>query len=137
MKVKELSERYKISRQGICHQVKRGRIPAQKVMAENNKYEYEISELDFIHYLYNRYSRTNPIFSEEGNYTVKDCAKVLGCTIQSVYHHLRFKNLVSKRIGCSWVIHPNDLKDFKSKLILINNQPDKYERKFKSIRSGT
>lgn len=126
--ITETAKKYKRTRQLVWLLIRKGRLLAQRI--DNVFY---IKEDDYKRYVATKYKRFSPVFLEPGNHSVKDCSEMLKCSIQCIYHHLRSNNLKSKRNGCSWIIHIDDIEKFKLNILHINKYPGRHERKFKFI----
>lgn len=122
MNTLEISKIYGFTPQTIRRSIKKGRLKASKV-----DYLWKISENDYKEFLKSKYVRHSPIFNKElENLSPKDCAKLLDCSLQSVYYNLRKGYLKSSRFGVSWVINLKDLNDYKNKFSQkINSVPHK------------
>ena len=79
---------------------------------------------DIAEYCNNKYSRVNSKYKGEltfdrskGEFSVSQAAELLGVPKQKIYYAIRTGYLKSIRKGSSWVIHIDDIQEFKEKLI--------------------
>lgn len=123
----QLSKVYGFSRQAICRNINSGRVKAVK-----HEGRWMIREEDYKDYLSSRYVRKVPVIKEDlGNYSPKQCAEILNCSIQRIYHHIRAGYIKATRYGHAWVVNINDLMEYKKLLVPSTERTKGYERKYK------
>ena len=127
MNTNDLAHKYHVSRQAVCRKIKEGRIKAVK---EENR--WVIKQEDYEEYLQGKYVRRSYIFDKElENYSPRQCAEFLNCSIQRIYHHIRTGHIKASRHGAAWVINIKDLLEYKKLLIPSTERTKGYERKYK------
>lgn len=122
--LKEAAVHENLTKQALYVSIRKGRLLAEK---KHRKWMISFESLD--EYRRNRYSRSlsrhkgNLIFDKDkGLYTIKEAAQILGCHYQHVYHATRWGHLKSKRVRSSWVIHIDDVMDYKFRMRIIKKR---------------
>ncbi len=130
-KVVSITEAAKINnvtRQAIYVAIKQKKLKATK------KTRWEIDLKDLEEYRRNKYSRKKSMFqgellfdNEKGYYSVKQVSKMLAIPAQKVYYALRTGMLRSTRKGAAWVVHTDDLNQYRESYV---------EKKAKNQQAG-
>ena len=130
-KVVSITEAAKINnvtRQAIYVAIKQKKLKATK------KTRWEIDLKDLEEYRRNKYSRKKSMFqgellfdNEKGYYSVKQVSKMLAIPAQKVYYALRTGMLKSTRKGAAWVVHTDDLNQYRESYV---------EKKAKNQQAG-
>lgn len=125
----ELSKIYGFSQTTIRRYIKLGRIRATKL--DRN---WHVEEEDYKDFLRGKYVRRSPIFNKElKNYSPRECAEILKCSVQRIYHHLRTGHIKATRHGGAWVINIKDLMDYKSLLVPYEKKIKSYSKKYRHL----
>jgi excisionase family DNA binding protein len=103
-----------VTRQAIYVAIKQNKLKATK------KTRWEIDLKDLEEYRKNKYSRSKSVFQGEllfdnakGYYSVNQVAKMLGVPAQKIYYATRVKMLKAQRRGAAWVIHEEDVREYR------------------------
>ena len=111
-----------VTRQAIYVAIKLKKLKARKVASR-----WTISLKDLEDYRRQKYSRAKSLFkgellfdNERGYYSVNQVAKMLGVPAQKIYYATRVNMLKAHRRGAAWVIHMDDIKEYREKF--INNK---------------
>lgn len=117
-KVVSITEAAKINnvtRQAIYVAIKQGKLKAQK---EASRWTIRLEDLN--EYRENKYSRAKSTFEGEllfdnnkGYYSVNQTAKILNVPAQKIYYATRIGQLKAHRKGAAWVIHTDDIKQYR------------------------
>lgn len=117
-KVVSITEAAKINnvtRQAIYVAIKQGKLKATK---EASRWTIDLADLE--DYRNNKYSRSKSTFegellfdNEQGYYSVNQTAELLNVPAQKIYYATRIGQLKAIRKGAAWVIHTNDIKQYK------------------------
>ena len=117
-KVVSITEAAKINnvtRQAIYVAIKQGKLKATK---EASRWTIDLTDLE--DYRNNKYSRSKSTFegellfdNEQGYYSVNQTAELLNVPAQKIYYATRIGQLKAIRKGAAWVIHTNDIKQYK------------------------
>ncbi len=112
-----------VTRQAIYVAIKQNKLRAQK-----DSTRWTISLRDLEEYRRNKYSRTKSTFAGElifdnnkGYYSVNQVAKVLGVPAQKIYYATRVNMLQAVRKGAAWVIHEDDVNEYREKFLSKKN----------------
>jgi excisionase family DNA binding protein len=108
-----------VTRQAIYVAIKQKKLKARK---DATRWTIHLDDLD--DYKKNKYSRTKSVFDGEllfdngiGYYSVNQTAKILNVPAQKVYYATRVGHLKAIRKGAAWVIHIDDIKEYKTKYL--------------------
>ncbi|MGZ7043559.1 MAG: helix-turn-helix domain-containing protein [Methanobacterium sp.] len=114
MTVKEVANMLSLSPVGIKKAIRDKRLSASK---QNGRWMIEIDHLEY--YIKNRWNRNRslykgiPLFDKsKGEYSAKEVAKFLNCSIQHVYYACREEKLKTARKGSAWIINIQDIKKY-------------------------
>lgn len=120
--IREIMREYGVCRQTILWPIYKGRLKAKKKTFAHTSL-WLINRSDFETYRKTRYNHSlreidgKLIFDKEkGLYSAREVADLLGCHLQRIYYHLRVGLIPSKRVGAAWVVHIDDINQYKSKL---------------------
>ncbi|GAB4193628.1 MAG: helix-turn-helix domain-containing protein [Simkaniaceae bacterium] len=104
-----------VTRQAIYVAIKQGKLKAYK---DTSRWTIRLKDLD--DYRKQKYSRSKSMYNGEllfdnnrGYYSVNQVAKMLGVPAQKIYYATRIGLLKASRKGAAWVIHVNDVKEYK------------------------
>ena len=104
-----------VTRQAIYVAIKQGKLKATKGATR-----WMINLDDLAEYRRQKYSRTKSMFdgellfdNDKGFYSINQAAKMLGVPAQKIYYATRVGHMKAVRKGAAWVIHMNDLKQYK------------------------
>jgi len=104
-----------VTRQAIYVAIKQRKLKAYK---DATRWMIDVADLDA--YKEQKYSRTKSMFNGElvfdntkGFYSVNQVAKMLGVPAQKIYYATRSGLLKAIRKGAAWVIHVNDVNQYK------------------------
>jgi excisionase family DNA binding protein len=107
----------KVTRQAIYVAIKQRKLKAVKRAAR-----WEIDLRDLEHYRKNKYSRAKSMHNGEllfdngrGYYSVRQIAEMLNVPAQKIYYATRVGQLRASRRGVAWVIHMNDVEEYRQK----------------------
>lgn len=117
-KVVSITEAAKINnvtRQAIYVAIKQKKLRAYK---DTTRWTIRLEDLE--EYRRQKYSRAKSTFdgellfdNERGYYSVNQVAKMLGVPAQKIYYATRIGLLKATRKGAAWVIHIDDVKEYK------------------------
>jgi len=112
-----------VTRQAIYVAIKQKKLKAYK---DGARWIIELNDLE--EYRRNKYSRAKSTYegdllfnNEEGFYSVNQVAKMLGVPAQKIYYATRIKMLKAIRKGAAWVLHIDDVKEYKEKYLSVQN----------------
>lgn len=112
-----------VTRQAIYVAIKQDKLRAQK-----NSTRWTIRLRDLEEYRRNKYSRTKSTFdgelifdNDKGYYSVNQVAKILGVPAQKIYYATRVNMLQAIRKGAAWVIHSDDVNEYREKYLSKKN----------------
>ncbi|PCI94082.1 peptidase [Candidatus Aerophobetes bacterium] len=95
-------------------------IKQKKLKAYKDTTRWTIRLEDLEEYRRQKYSRAKSTFdgellfdNERGYYSVNQVAKMLGVPAQKIYYATRIGLLKATRKGAAWVIHIDDVKEYK------------------------
>jgi excisionase family DNA binding protein len=104
-----------VTRQAIYVAIKQKKLRASKGAT---RWTINLDDLD--EYRRQKYSRTKSRFDGElifdngrGRFSVNQVAKVLSVPVQKIYYALREGMLKGSRKGAAWVIHVDDVQEYK------------------------
>lgn len=104
-----------VTRQAIYVAIKQRKLKAYK---DTTRWTIDLEDLE--QYRKQKYSRTKSMFDGEllfdntkGFYSINQVAKMLGVPAQKIYYATRVGLLKASRKGAAWVIHTNDLEEYK------------------------
>lgn len=104
-----------VTRQAIYVAIKQNKLRAVK-----NRTRWTIHLKDLEDYRRGKYSRTKSTFegellfdNDKGFFSVNQTAKILGVPAQKIYYATRVGMLKATRKGSAWVIHVNDVKEYR------------------------
>ena len=108
-----------VTRQAIYVAIKQKKLRAQK---DATRWTIKLDDLE--EYRRNKYSRAKSTFDGEllfdnnkGYYSVNQVAKMLGVPAQKIYYATRIGMLKASRKGAAWVIHSEDVKEYREKYL--------------------
>lgn len=108
-----------VTRQAIYVAIKLKKLKATK---ETTRWTIHLDDLE--EYRTNKYSRTKSVFdgellfnNKEGFFSVNQVAKILDVPAQKIYYATRSGMLKAHRKGAAWVIHSEDVSEYKKKHI--------------------
>ena len=118
-KVVSITEAAKINnvtRQAIYVAIKQKKLRAYK---DTTRWTIDLEDLET--YRKEKYSRAKSLFNGEllfdnqkGFFSVNQVAKMLGVPAQKIYYATRVGLLKAIRKGAAWVIHSNDIEEYKA-----------------------
>ncbi|MDN3507483.1 MAG: helix-turn-helix domain-containing protein [Simkaniaceae bacterium] len=121
-KVVSITEAAKINnvtRQAIYVAIKQGKLKATK---DASRWTIDLADLE--NYRKNKYSRSKSTFDGEllfdnlkGYYSVNQTAELLNVPAQKIYYATRIGQLKAVRKGAAWVIHTDDIKQYKESFV--------------------
>lgn len=104
-----------VTRQAIYVAIKQSKLKASK---DSTRWTIDLDDLE--EYRRQKYSRTKSMYAGEllfdnkrGFYSVNQVAKQLNVPAQKIYYATRVGLLKATRKGAAWVIHQNDLEEYK------------------------
>lgn len=104
-----------VTRQAIYVAIKQGKLKATKGATR-----WLINLDDLAEYRRQKYSRTKSVYegellfdNEKGFFSINQTAKLLGVPAQKIYYATRVGHMKAIRKGAAWVIHINDIKQYK------------------------
>ncbi len=125
-KVVSITEAAKINnvtRQAIYVAIKLNKLRAQK---ETTRWTINLDDLD--EYRKQKYSRTKSVFNgellfdnEKGYFSVNQVARMLNVPAQKIYYATRIGMLKAHRRGAAWVIHTEDIKNYRDNYLEKKN----------------
>lgn len=108
-----------VTRQAIYVAIKQGKLKARK---ESTRWTITLEDLK--KYRSERYSRKKSMFegellfdNDKGYYSVGQAAEMLGVAAQKIYYATRIGMLKAHRKGAAWVLHIDDINEFKEKYL--------------------
>lgn len=112
-----------VTRQAIYVAIKQKKLKAHK---DSTRWTIDLQDLE--EYRRQKYSRAKSTFNGEllfdnqkGYYSVNQVAKMLGVPAQKIYYATRIGMLKAVRRGAAWVIHMNDVREYKEKYLNRKN----------------
>lgn len=104
-----------VTRQAIYVAIKQNKLKATK---HTTRWTIDLDDLE--EYRRQKYSRTKSMYNGEllfdnkkGYYSVNQTAKLLGVPAQKIYYATRVGLLKASRKGAAWVIHTDDIKNYR------------------------
>jgi len=104
-----------VTRQAIYVAIKQNKLKATK---HTTRWTIDLDDLE--EYRRQKYSRTKSMYEGEllfdnkkGYYSVNQAAKLLGVPAQKIYYATRVGLLKAMRKGAAWVIHIDDINNYK------------------------
>ena len=104
-----------VTRQAIYVAIKQNKLKASK---DSTRWSIDLDDLE--DYRRQKYSRTKSMYNGEllfdnkqGFYSVNQVARQLNVPAQKIYYATRVGLLKASRKGAAWVIHQNDLEEYK------------------------
>ncbi len=114
----------KVSRQAIYIAIKLNKLKAHK---ESTRWTINLDDLE--DYRRQKYSRTKSIFNGEllfdndkGYYSINQVARMLKVPAQKIYYATRIGYLKAHRKGAAWVIHEDDIKEYRKSHLSKKNK---------------
>ena len=108
-----------VTRQAIYVAIKQNKLKATKYAT---RWLIRIEDLD--DYKNNKYSRAKSTYNGEllfdndkGYYSVNQAAQMLKVPAQKIYYATRVGHLKASRKGAAWVIHQDDIREYKDKYL--------------------
>lgn len=108
-----------VTRQAIYVAIKLNKLKAKK---ETTRWTINLDDLE--EYRKNKYSRMKSIHDGElifdnnkGYYSVNQVASMLNVPAQKIYYATRIGMLTAIRKGAAWVIHMNDIQEYREKYL--------------------
>ena len=116
-----------VTRQAIYVAIKQKKLKATKYAT---RWLIRVEDLDT--YKKGKYSRTKSMYNgellfnnNEGFYSINQTAKMLNVPAQKIYYATRIGQLKALRKGAAWVVHVDDIKNYKEKyLVRPSLEPD-------------
>ena len=112
-----------VTRQAIYVAIKLKKLKAKK---ETTRWTIHLDDLEV--YRKSKYSRTKSLFNGEllfdnnkGYYSVNQVAEMLNVPAQKIYYATRVGMLKAQRKGAAWVIHSEDVKEYREKYLSKKN----------------
>ena len=106
-----------VTRQAIYVAIKQNKLKARK---DSTRWTIDLDDLE--NYRTHKYSRSKSTFdgdllfdNDKGYFSVNQVAKMLGVPAQKIYYATRIGMLKASRKGAAWVIHIDDIKEYKEK----------------------
>lgn len=104
-----------VTRQAIYVAIKQKKLKAYK---DTTRWTIDLEDLET--YRKQKYSRTKSMFdgellfdNQKGFFSINQVAKMLDIPAQKVYYATRVGLLKATRKGAAWVVHSNDVKEYK------------------------
>ena len=114
-----------VTRQAIYVAIKQKKLKARK---ETTRWFIDLEDLD--EYRRNKYSRAKSMFdgellfdNQQGYYSVKQVAQMLGVPEQKIYYATRVGHLKAIRKGAAWVLHIDDVMGYKQNYLEKRQAP--------------
>lgn len=112
-----------VTRQAIYVAIKLKKLRAKK---ETTRWTIHLDDLE--NYRKSKYSRTKSLFNGEllfdnnrGYFSVNQVAEMLEVPAQKIYYATRVGMLKAHRKGAAWVIHSEDVKEYREKYLAKKN----------------
>lgn len=117
--ITEAAKLNNVTRQAIYVAIKLNKLKATK---ETTRWTISLDDLEA--YRKQKYSRTKSFYNGEllfdnskGFYSVNQVARLLNVPAQKIYYATRIGLLKAHRKGAAWVIHNDDVKEYKEKYV--------------------
>lgn len=114
--ITEAAKLNNVTRQAIYVAIKLNKLKAKK---ETTRWTIHLDDLEA--YKNQKYSRTKSLFQGEllfdnnkGYYSINQIAKMLSVPAQKIYYATRIGLLKAIRKGAAWVVHENDVREYKA-----------------------
>jgi excisionase family DNA binding protein len=108
-----------VTRQAIYVAIKQRKLKAFKATTR-----WVINLKDLEEYTDSKYSRTKSIYdgellfdNDKGYFSINQTAKILNVPTQKIYYATRVGQLKAIRKGAAWVIHQNDIQEYKKNFV--------------------
>lgn len=115
--ITEAAKLNRVTRQAIYVAIKLNKLRARK---EATRWAIHLDDL--AEYRRHKYSRTRSMFNGElvfdgdkGHFSVNQVAKMLNVPPQKIYYATRCGKLKAQRKGAAWVIHMDDVNEYKER----------------------
>ncbi|CDR34752.1 helix-turn-helix domain-containing protein [Criblamydia sequanensis] len=125
--ITEAAKLNKVTRQAIYIAIKLKKLKASK---ESTRWTICVEDLE--DYRKQKYSRTKSVFEGEllfdnmkGYYSVNQVARLLKVPAQKVYYATRTGYLKAERRGAAWVIHQDDVDEYKKGYLVKKRRKNK------------
>lgn len=109
-----------VTRQAIYVAIKQNKLRASK---DSTRWTIDLDDLE--DYRRQKYSRSKSVYNGEllfdnkrGFYSVNQVAQQLNVPAQKIYYATRVGLLKASRKGAAWVIHQNDVEEYKKNYLL-------------------
>jgi len=124
--ITEAAQINNVTRQAIYVAIKQKKLKATKIASR------WVIDLDHLgEYRNSKYSRSKSTYEGEllfdntkGYYSINQVAKMLNVPAQKIYYATRVGHMTAKRKGAAWVIHIDDVKQYKEKYLNARNPFD-------------
>lgn len=122
--ITEAARLNKVTRQAIYVAIKLNKLKAKK---ETTRWTIHLDDLS--EYRNQKYSRTKSVFDGEllfdnkkGFYSINQVASMLEVPPQKIYYATRSGLLKAHRKGAAWVVHTDDVRDYRSNYLSKKKQ---------------
>jgi len=109
-----------VTRQAIYVAIKQNKLKASK---DSTRWTIDLDDLE--EYRRQKYSRSKSVYNGEllfdnkrGFFSVNQVAKLLNVPAQKIYYATRVGLLKASRKGAAWVIHVNDVEEYKKNYLM-------------------
>ena len=123
MTITEAAQINNVTRQAIYVAIKQKKLKASKIASR-----WVIDLEDLATYRQSKYCRSKSTYDGEllfdnskGFYSINQTAKILNVPAQKIYYATRVGHLKALRKGAAWVIHEDDIKEYKEKFLQLAN----------------
>lgn len=104
-----------VTRQAIYVAIKLNKLKATK---DTTRWTINLDDLE--EYRSQKYSRKKSLFEgkllfDDKHFSINQVARMLGVPAQKIYYATRIGLLKASRKGAAWVIHEEDIKEYKEK----------------------
>lgn len=117
--ITEAAKLNQVTRQAIYVAIKLKKLKATK---ETTRWTINLDDLE--EYRLQKYSRSKSVFGGEllfdnnkGYFSIAQVAEMLSVPAQKIYYATRIGLLKSQRKGAAWVIHSDDVNEYKEKFV--------------------
>lgn len=122
--IAEAARLNRVTRQAIYVAIKLNKLKARK---ESTRWSIHLDDL--AEYRKHKYSRARSIHNGElifdshrGHYSVNQVARMLKVPPQKIYYATRSGKLKAHRKGAAWVIHDQDINEYREKYLKKRNR---------------
>lgn len=122
--ITEAAKLNNVTRQAIYVAIKLNKLKASK---ETTRWTIHLDDLE--KYRLQKYSRSKSVFGGEllfdnnrGFYSVNQVAQMLSVPAQKIYYATRIGVLKAQRKGAAWVIHADDVDEYRKKHMQKKNR---------------